>query len=147
MATSKKLKKKEYTDEEDYVYCLMGWLVANADDDLTKKYLDHRNRRCFKFSLDKIRDHLEKTGWYEFSSKYFTEEVGKPKDLHMTKQKDLINHIMAASSKQQAIDETVPHNDIEEATLDTTLSKYADEWCRDNGYPLPKKRKQSVKKA
>ena len=50
-----KLKKKEtFTDEEDYVYSLMGWLVANADDDLTKKYLDHRNRRFFKHSLEKL---------------------------------------------------------------------------------------------
>ena len=76
-------KKKEYTDEEDYVYCLMGWLIASADDDLTQKYLDHRNRKCFKFSLEKIRDHLEKTGWYYASSKYFTEEVGIPPDLHI----------------------------------------------------------------
>ena len=33
-------KKKNFTDEEDYVYSLMGWLVANADDDLTNKYLE-----------------------------------------------------------------------------------------------------------
>ena len=74
-------KKKEFTDEEDYVYCLMGWLVANADDDLTQKYLNHRNRRSFKFSLEKISDHLEKTGWYNYTgSKYFTAEVGIPAD-------------------------------------------------------------------
>ena len=34
-------KKKNFTDEEDYVYSLMAWLVANVDDDLTKKYLNH----------------------------------------------------------------------------------------------------------
>ena len=81
-------KKKEYTDEEDYVYCLMGWLVANADDDLTQKYLNHRNRRSFKFSLEKISDHLEKTGWYNYTgSKYFTEDVGRPEDLRTLNEK------------------------------------------------------------
>ena len=77
-----KLKKKEtFTDEEDYVYSLMGWLVANADDDLTKKYLDHRNRRFFKHSLEKIRNHLEITGWYEHSGNYFTNEIGWPENF------------------------------------------------------------------
>ena len=80
-------KKKEFTDEEDYVYCLMGWLVANADDDLTQKYLNHRNRRSFKFSLEKMSDHLEKTGWYKTTSKYFTEDVGKPEDLRTLNEK------------------------------------------------------------
>ena len=72
-------KKKNFTDEEDYVYSLMGWLVANADDDLTEKYLNHKNRRFFKHSLEKIRDHLEVTGWYEYPGKYFTSELGWPK--------------------------------------------------------------------
>ena len=74
-------KKKNFTDEEDYVYSLMGWLVANADDDLTNKYLDHKNRRFFKHSLEKIRDHLEVTGWYEYPGKYFTSELGWPKNF------------------------------------------------------------------
>jgi len=76
-------KKETFTDEEDYVYSLMGWLVANADDDLTKKYLDHRNRRFFKHSLEKIRDHLEVTGWYEYPGKYFTSELGWPENFSM----------------------------------------------------------------
>jgi|TARA_R100001460_G_scaffold2378_1_gene7757 hypothetical protein len=71
-------RKKSFTDEEDYVYSLMGWLVANADDDLTKKYLNHRNRRFFKHSLEKIRDHLEVTGWYEYPGKHFNSSLGHP---------------------------------------------------------------------
>ena len=76
-------KKETFTDEEDYVYSLRGWLVANADDDLTKKSLDHRNRRFFKHSLEKIRDHLEVTGWYEYPGKYFTSELGWPENFSM----------------------------------------------------------------
>lgn len=79
--------KETFTDEEDYVYSLMGWLVANADDDLTKKYLDHKNRRFFKHSLTKIRDHLEVTGWYKYSGKYFTSELGWPENFESGKWK------------------------------------------------------------
>jgi len=76
-------KKKIFTDEEDYVYSLMGWLVANADDDLTEKYLNHKNRRFFKHSLEKIRDHLKVTGWYEHSGRHLNSELGWPKNFSM----------------------------------------------------------------
>jgi len=42
---------------------------------------DHKNRRFFKHSLEKIRDHLEITGWYEYPGKYFTSELGWPKNF------------------------------------------------------------------
>ena len=71
-------KKKIFSDEEDYIYSLMGWLVANADDDLTNGYLNHPNRRRFKHSLEKIRNHLEVTGWYEYPGKHFNSKLGLP---------------------------------------------------------------------
>ena len=72
-----KIKKRkhgdEWTDEEEYACSLMGWIVANASDDLTKKYLEHRNRRSFKFSLEKIEEYLDKSGWWEHgNNKYWT---------------------------------------------------------------------------
>ena len=51
----------------------------------------------------------------------------------------------ASSAKQQAIQETVPHNDIEEAssskhggkrTRPAIIDKIHDQWCVDNGYKL-----------
>ena len=59
MIEIKQKKYGEWTDEENYVCSLMGWLIANAGDDLTEKYLDHRNRRSFKYSLDKIDKYLD----------------------------------------------------------------------------------------
>ena len=72
MIKIKQKKHTEWTDEEDYVCSLMGWLVANADECLTKKYLDHRNRRSFKYSLDKIDKYLDKSGWWKYGkNKYW----------------------------------------------------------------------------
>ena len=73
MIEIKQKKYGEWTDEENYVCSLMGWLVANAGDDLTEKYLDHRNRRSFKYSLDKIDKYLDKSGWWKYgNNKYWT---------------------------------------------------------------------------
>ena len=73
MKEIKQKKHGEWTDEEDYVCSLMGWLVANAGDDLTKKYLDHRNRRSFKYSLNKMDEYLDKSGWWKYGkNKYWT---------------------------------------------------------------------------
>ena len=59
-------------DEEDYMCSLMGWIVANAGDDITTKYLDHRNRRSFKFSLERIDEYLDKSGWWKYGkNKYW----------------------------------------------------------------------------
>ena len=69
----KRTQGDQWSDEEEYVCSLMGWIVANAGDDLTKKYLDHRNRRSFKFSLEKIEEYLDKNGWWEYgNNKYWT---------------------------------------------------------------------------
>jgi hypothetical protein len=71
-----KIKEKrgnEWTDEEDYVCSLMGWIVANAGDDITNKYLNHRNRRSFKFSLERIDEYLDKSGWWKYGkNKYWS---------------------------------------------------------------------------
>ncbi len=72
MIEIKRKKHDEWTDEEDYICSLMGWLVSNAGDDITKKYLDHRNRRSFKYSLNKIDEYLDKSGWWEYGkNKYW----------------------------------------------------------------------------
>jgi len=68
----KEKKGNEWTDEEDYMCSLMGWIVANAGDDITTKYLDHRNRRSFKFSLERIDEYLDKSGWWKYGkNKYW----------------------------------------------------------------------------
>ena len=69
----KRKQSDQWSDEEEYVCSLMGWIVANAGDDLTEKYLEHRNRRSFKFSLEKIEEYLDKSGWWEHgNNKYWT---------------------------------------------------------------------------
>ena len=69
----KRTRGDQWSDEEEYVCSLMGWIVANAGDDLTNKYLEHRNRRSFKFSLEKIEEYLDKSGWWEHgNNKYWT---------------------------------------------------------------------------
>ena len=68
----KEKRYEEWTDEEDYICSLMGWLVANAGDDITGKYLNHRNRRHFKFSLERMDDFLDKSGWWKYGkNKYW----------------------------------------------------------------------------
>ena len=53
---------KTFTEKEDKLCSLLGWLACHVDEDVEFK------SKHVKQSLDNACDYLEEIGWYDFNS-------------------------------------------------------------------------------